>query len=79
LLPEDANDFDFKDLVSQADKSGSGKISYNDFMVFIIAKLGKIRIKFIREVHKAFDTDGNGFISVDEIKAAFKSQNAGGG
>jgi Ca2+-binding EF-hand superfamily protein len=68
------SDEELEALLRQADTSRDGTIEFNEFKVLMGEKYAqKLSPAEIQRVFEYFDQDGSGFISVDELKEAFKA------
>lgn len=62
------------DMINEFDSKGKGTIDFEDFKKIIVAHKTNFTAKSnVKEAFKAFDKDGNGFISVEELKHAMES------
>jgi calcium-dependent protein kinase len=57
------------EIFAKADSDNSGFIDYNEFIAATINKKKLFSVTNLTEAFKMFDKDGNGSVSIDEIKA----------
>ena len=50
------------------DKDGNGKIDFPEFLTIMARKMNEFIDKDLKEAFHAFDSDGKGFISADELR-----------
>ena len=62
---------DFQDLIDQLDTNGDGKIDYAEFITAAVNRAQILSKENLDIVFKIFDSDNNGTISVQELKAVF--------
>ena len=58
-------------IFSKLDLDGSGEISYNEFLTAMIDDKKIVTIDRLDKAFKLFDKDGNGKLSIEEIKQTF--------
>ena len=63
-------------LINQLDTNGDGRIDYGEFIGAAINRANLLSKKNLEIAFHMLDTDGNGFISVSELKAAFSGTDA---
>lgn len=57
-------------MIKDADKSGSGKIGFNEFYSMMTSKMAEIdRPSDLRTAFECYDTAGKGFISAEQFRA----------
>lgn len=64
---------DYIELMKSLDKDGNGIIDYTEFITGAIDKATVLNVENLTAAFKLLDADGSGFISIDELKAAFDS------
>ncbi|XP_070208674.1 calmodulin-beta-like isoform X2 [Littorina saxatilis] len=69
---------DVQSIMKELDKNGNGKIEYKEFKAFMQEEMRKAeepaeQEKAIRMAFRVFDTNGDGFIDVQELKHAMKN------
>ena len=52
----------------QCDENKSGYIDYTEFVVAAIDKERIISLSILEEAFKSLDSDGSGYLSIDELK-----------
>lgn len=57
-----------------ADSNNDGKVSYNEFVAAAADRTSVIQKQNLDKAFKMFDADNNGFITIDELKAAFANE-----
>ena len=66
---------DWQEMVEQLDVNGDGKIDYSEFTTAAIDRRIILDQQYLDTAFKIFDADGNGKISVDELKSIFHGGN----
>jgi calcium-dependent protein kinase len=66
------NTLNVEEIFSSIDTDGSGVINYTEFLAATIDQKVYLKEERLYEAFKAFDKDGSGKISVDEIKTILK-------
>ncbi|EFB23090.1 hypothetical protein PANDA_009126, partial [Ailuropoda melanoleuca] len=73
-LGQDLSEAELKHLIAQVDTDGDGVISFQEFLAEMVKRMKSWGSEQdMREVFRAFDLDGNGHISVDELKQAMST------
>ena len=76
-----ASDQELRDILTELDTNHNGVIDYNEFITLLQshpAKTGEeMRAEDIVEAFRAFDRDGNGLITADELKATMAAMGQG--
>lgn len=65
---------DFDEILRAADSNNDGKVSYNEFITAAADRTAVVQKKNLDKAFKMFDADNNGFITIDELKAAFANE-----
>ncbi len=65
------NDKELQALLNQMDANGNGKIDFNEFKA-VMGKhfFGGHSKTDLEDAFKRYDSDGNGFLSIDEVQSA---------
>ena len=63
---------DWEELVEQLDINGDGKIDYQEFITAAVNRSKLINDQNLEIAFKMFDQDGNGQISITELKNVFQ-------
>ena len=63
---------DWEELVEQLDINGDGKIDYQEFITAAVNRAKLINDQNLEMAFKMFDQDGNGQISIAELKNVFQ-------
>ena len=58
-------------MMRSADTSGDGKIDYTEFMTAAFKKQTLVQEENLKKAFEIFDGDGDGQISLDELKSGF--------
>merc|ERR1719474_153202 len=67
-LSTSVTEAELNDILSEVDKDQDGKIDFPEFLSMMERKMSQNEESDeLREVFKAFDIDGNGFISASEL------------
>lgn len=61
----------FEEILRAADSNKDGKVSYNEFIAAAADKAALLHKDTLDKAFIMFDADGNGFITIDELKAVF--------
>lgn len=61
----------FEEILRAADSDKDGQVSYNEFLAAAADKAALLHKETLNKAFKMFDADGNGFITIDELKAVF--------
>ena len=64
---------DYIELMKSMDTDGNGIIDYTEFITAAIDKAAVLNVENLTAAFKLLDTDNSGYISIDELKAAFDS------
>ncbi|MES1922360.1 calmodulin-like 3 [Bonamia ostreae] len=73
-LGQNPTESELNDMISEFDSNGKGNIDFEDFKRIISTHKSEFSAKSnVKEAFKAFDKDGNGFISLEELKSAMES------
>eukprot|EP01087_Luapelamoeba_hula_P016063 TRINITY_DN4900_c0_g1_i1.p1 TRINITY_DN4900_c0_g1~~TRINITY_DN4900_c0_g1_i1.p1 ORF type:complete len:168 (-),score=45.36 TRINITY_DN4900_c0_g1_i1:73-552(-) len=69
-LGQSPSETELRDMISEVDANGDGQIDFNEFLTMMARKMqeGETGEDELREAFKVFDTDGNGFISPQELR-----------
>lgn len=62
---------DWQLLIEQLDINNDGKIDYSEFISAAVNRARLLSQQNLEVAFKMFDTDGNGYISVRELKDVF--------
>ena len=62
---------DWSELIEQLDINGDGKIDYGEFITAAVNRTKIINEENLEMAFKLFDQDGNGVISIAELKQVF--------
>lgn len=62
---------DIEEIVRQLDSDGNGSISYTEFIMATMNKKKMITEEKMKQAFDAFDKDGNGVITLGEVKDVF--------
>jgi len=65
------NAAEYKELMMSLDKNGDGIISYDEFIAAAIDKVALLNQENIMSAFKLIDSDNSGYITIEELKAAF--------
>ena len=63
---------DWHELVHQLDTNQDGKIDYGEFITAAVNRTRLLNEENLRIAFNLLDKDGNGYISKDELRAAFQ-------
>ncbi|KAI8146169.1 calmodulin-like protein [Fennellomyces sp. T-0311] len=67
-------DSELKDMVNEVDSDGDGTIDFNEFLSMLARKQKEVDTQAeMREAFSVFDRDGNGLISVSELRKVMDS------
>ena len=69
---------DWSKMVNAMDTDGDGKIDYTEFITAAYNREMLLSQQNLQIAFKIFDQDGNGQLSMDELKAVFASGSASG-
>ena len=69
---------DWSKMVNAMDTDGDGKIDYTEFITAAYNREMLLSQKNLQIAFEMFDQDGNGQLSMDELKAVFASGSASG-
>ena len=69
---------DWDNMVMAMDTNGDGRIDYTEFITAAFNREMLLSKQNLGVTFKIFDADGNGSISLDELKAVFARGNASG-
>ena len=69
---------DWSKMVNAMDTDGDGKIDYTEFITAAYNREMLLSQQNLQIAFKMFDQDGNGQLSMDELKAVFASGSASG-
>lgn len=65
-------------MIQEVDEDGSGTIDFGEFLEMMAKKLTKINIsQELNEAFKVYDKDGNGLISLAELRYSLTTQENG--
>ena len=68
-LGQNQTEAELRDIVNEVDADGSGTIDFTEFLAMMAQKVKDTGgEEDIREVFRVFDRDGNGLISVPELR-----------
>ncbi|KAK2497698.1 hypothetical protein MC885_012308 [Smutsia gigantea] len=68
-LGKDLPEAELKEIIGKVDTDADGVISFPEFLEEMVRRMRAWRKKQdLQEVFRVFDVDGNGYISVDELK-----------
>jgi Ca2+-binding EF-hand superfamily protein len=63
------NKTELNELVRLLDKSGDGKITYDEFLYQMAPPLNEDRIKWINKAFDKLDVDGSGLVAIQDVEA----------
>lgn len=66
--------YEESDLCSNLDIQGDGKVNYEMFRTATLNRAKLLCKQNIDKIFEVFDTNGDGFISLEELKGAFQGQ-----
>ena len=69
---------DWTKMVNAMDTDGDGKIDYTEFITAAYNREMLLSQQNLQIAFKMFDQDGNGTLSMDELKSVFASGSASG-
>ena len=69
---------DWEKMVNAMDTDGDGKIDYTEFITAAYNRELLLSQQNLQIAFKMFDQDGNGTLSMDELKSVFASGSASG-
>ncbi|XP_036764090.2 calmodulin-like [Manis pentadactyla] len=68
-LGKNLSEAELKEIISKVDTDADGVISFPEFLEEMVRRMKAWRKKQgLQEAFRVFDVDGNGYISVDELK-----------
>jgi calcium-dependent protein kinase len=71
---ESAKDLDFEGIFKSIDTDGSGAINYTEFLAATMDQKTYMKEEKLYEAFRAFDKDGSGKISIDEVRSVLKGE-----
>jgi len=66
----DLTDEELHDILNDIDEDGNGQIEFKEFKAFMMREMTEAQR--LREIFELFDSDGDGFISIPELKSTLK-------
>ena len=64
---------EYREMMVSLDKNGDGVVDYDEFIAAAVNKVSLLNQKNIMSAFKLIDSDNSGFITIDELKAAFET------
>jgi calcium-dependent protein kinase len=64
--------------MTSMDKDGDGQISYDEFIAAAINKVALLNENNIKSAFEMIDLDGNGQLTIEELKTAFEVDSTDG-
>jgi calcium-dependent protein kinase len=71
---ENGKELDFEAILKSIDTDGSGAINYTEFLAATMDQKVYLKEERLYEAFRAFDKDGSGKISIDEVKSVMKGE-----
>jgi calcium-dependent protein kinase len=71
---ENAKDLDFEGIFKSIDTDQSGAINYTEFLAATMDQKTYLKEERLYEAFRAFDKDGSGKISTEEVKSVMKGE-----
>lgn len=65
---------EFERLMQDLDKDNNGVIDYTEFLTAAVNKYQLLSKENVKTAFNMIDTDGSGYITIDELKVAFDIQ-----
>lgn len=72
-----ASSSDWSDLIQRVDSNGDGKIDYGEFIMAATNRQRLLNQENLEAAFKKFDINGDGIISLEELKNAFNASQFG--
>ena len=68
-LGQNPSDAELQDMIAEVDDDGSGEIEFEEFCEMMARKMNECDVEEeLKQAFDMFDTDGNGFVTKDELK-----------
>ena len=68
-LGQNPSDAELQDMIAEVDDDGSGEIEFDEFCEMMARKMNECDAdEELKQAFDMFDTDGNGFVTKDELK-----------